>query len=310
MNFLTRPLCLLAIGFAPAVVFAGDESKEVIPPESPVTETQPAFRISAEYNVEQTYVGDAEVRREGVSRTFDESDTVVDFVFTPRVSFGVLRLGLGYEHFSFGFDNGWPLPSTLQAANLVIGLDTELFNTILVRIEAQPGFYGAGTSDLEMDDLNVPFIIGGTYIYSSDLQFVLGVGVDVNRQYPVVPGGGIRWRFASQWVLNAVVPTPRLEYEWNRSLTVFAGATIKDQTYRMSERFGRLGGQPDLNRAVLDYSEVRVGLGFDWKINNWLTLSAEGGYVPYRQFDYHRTEVRYHNVHGAPYGTVALHGAF
>ena len=39
-------------------------------------------------------------------------------------------------------------------------------------------------------------------------------------------------------------------------------------------------------------------------------LTIEGGYVPYRQFDFHRTEVRYHNESGAPYGAVMLHGAF
>ncbi len=38
-------------------------------------------------------------------------------------------------------------------------------------------------------------------------------------------------------------------------------------------------------------------------------ITAEGGYLPYRSFDYHRADIRYREDGGAPYGTVALHGA-
>lgn len=302
--------CLLLI-FACTRLFAGD-GKEVLTSEEPTAaiEEKPQFRFSAEYNVEETYIGDSDVARgRQFVHDFDESNTVVTFVATPRISIGILRLGASYERYSFGFDNGWPLPNTLQAANLVVGLDTQFSDSILLRFEAQPGLYGAGVDDLEWDDANIPFVIGGTYIYSPDLQFVFGVGVDVNRKYPVVPGGGVRWKIASQWVLNAVVPTPRLEFQLNPQFTIYAGAVIKDQTFRMSDDQGTVL-EPELNRAVLNYTEIRTGLGFDWKITPAITLSAEGGYVPYREFDFHRTEVRYHNESGAPYGTFALHGAF
>lgn len=322
MKFLPRRpaqafTCLLAI-FIPVSLF-GDDGKAVLDgktvlasDESPTaTEAAPQFRFSAEYNVEETYIGGSDVARgRHAVNDFDESNTVVSFVFTPRVKIGVLRLGAGYERYSFGMDDGWPLPNTLQAANLVIGLDTQFSDSILVRFEAQPGIYGAGTDDLEWDDANIPFIIGGTYIYSPDLQFVFGLGVDVNRKYPVVPGGGIRWKLASQWVLNAVLPAPRLEFAANQQLTLRVGAVIKNQTFRMSDELGTAGGKPELDRAVLNYAEIRTGLGFDWKITPAVTLSAEGGYLPYREFDFHRTEIRYHHEQGAPYGTVSLHGAF
>jgi hypothetical protein len=41
-----------------------------------------------------------------------------------------------------------------------------------------------------------------------------------------------------------------------------------------------------------------------------ITLSAEAGYQPYRDFDFYRTDVRYHQDGGAPYGTVSVHGEF
>jgi hypothetical protein len=290
--------------------FAGD-GKVVLPSEEPVTEARPEFRISAEYLVEETYIGGSDVSREQHHvRDFDESNLVVRFVLTPRVAIGILRLGAGYERYDFGFEDGWPLPDTLQAANLIVGLDTQFSDSILFRIEAQPGLYGAGMDEFETDNFNVPFVVGGTYIYSPSLQFVLGLSVDVNRQYPILPGGGIRWKFAPQWVLNAVLPTPRLEHELNEQFTLYAGAVVKTQAFRMGEDFGTAGGLPELDRAVFDYTEVRTGAGFDWKIAPALTLTGAAGYLVYREFDFHRTEVRYHHEEGAPYGTLSLHGAF
>lgn len=310
-RFAQTIVCLLAVVVC-ARLCAGD-GKEVLSSEEPAPsiEPTPQFRFSAEYNIEETYIGGSDVARDRHHvNDFDESNTVVSFVFTPRVSIGILRLGAGYERYSFGFDDGWPLPNTLQAANLIVGLDTQFSDSILLRIEAQPGIYGAGMDDLEWNDANIPFIVGGTYIYSPSLQFVLGVSVDVNRQYPILPGGGVRWKFAPQWVLNAVLPEPRLEFELNQQFTLYVGAVIKSQTFRVSDDQGSSGGLPELDRAVLNYSEVRTGFGFDWKITPAIILSAEGGYLPYREFDFHRTEVRYHHEQGAPYGTIALHGAF
>src|SRR5207244_13238357 len=108
--------------------------------------------------------------------------------------------------------------------------------SILLRFQAQPGFYG--TDDFESEDVNVPFVIGGTYIYSPNQQFVLGIGVDVERKYPVLPGGGVRWKIAPQWVLEAVLPSPRLEYQLNTDDTLCAGGTAKETNCRCDESCG------------------------------------------------------------------------
>ena len=152
----------------------------------------------------------------------------------------------------------------------------------------------------------MPFEIGGTYIYNPDLQFVVGVSIDVERKYPVIPGGGIRWKFQPHWVLNAVLPTPRLEFEWNKNLTLYAGATLKETNFRMSDDFGREHGIPKLDHAVLTYSEVRAGGGIDWKVTSWFSVNAEAGYQPYRNFDFYRANIRFHEDGSAPYGMIAL----
>src|SRR4029077_13222401 len=120
---------------------------------------------------EDTYVADAAVRRGSrLIDDFTESDSILRFVFTPRIKLGVLRLGAEWERFTFDFPKNTPLPDTLQSISLVLGLDTQLSDSILIRIEAQPGMYNTGVNDLS-DDFNMPFIIGGTYIYSPNVQF-------------------------------------------------------------------------------------------------------------------------------------------
>ncbi len=268
------------------------------------------FSTSGEYVAEETYVGEAAVRRGNHSFSdFDEHDTTLRLVLTPRIKWGVLRLGLEWERFSFGFPDQTPLPNSLQSGSLVLGLDTQLSDSILMRFEAQPGFYG--TNDFAANNFAIPFIIGGTYIYNPNLQFIVGVSVDVERKIPVLPGAGIRWKFARQWVANFVLPSPRLEYEASKTLTLFAGGTFKETNFRVNKDFGTTHGvRTSLNDAVLTYSEVRAGLGADWKLFNFLTVTGEVGYQPYRSFDFYRADVRFHENGSAPYGTLSLRGAF
>ncbi|MBA3963896.1 MAG: hypothetical protein H0X40_18625 [Chthoniobacterales bacterium] len=283
--------------------------KEVAAETAPVTD--PGFRFSGEITIEQSYVGESDVAREGRDVNFDELYSNLKFVYTPRIEYGIIRAGAQFERYSLGFSgSGAQVPNTLQALNAVVGFDTKFSDSILVRLEAQPGFYGTTFDQLDGDQFNVPFILGGTYIYSPELQFVLGVGVNFQQKYPVLPGGGLRWKFAPHWILNAILPTPHLEYELGHAITLFAGADIKTNTFRVDDRFGARNGDTRLNNAWLNYEEVRVSVGADWKINSSLTFRAEGGYVPYHDLDYDRADIRYHNVSGAPYGSIMLQGNF
>jgi len=304
-------LCLgLTAGRTYAVqveTFSAKENKEVA-----LVESQSSFPF--EFDAEGTYVGDGNVERGEhgnlVISGFHETQGMVRFILTPMTKIGILRLGVQTEHYSFSFGGNAAIPNNLHSTNLIIGLDTEFSDSFLIRIEAQPGFYGTDFDDFGRDTFNVPFIIGGTYIYSSNLQFVFGIGFDAWRQTPVLPGGGVRWKFAPQWTLNAVVPTPRLEYEPNSNLLIFAGADLRLTNYRVEKNFGTLRGDPSLNHASISYEEARVGAGLEWKLSTAVKLSFEGGYIPFRDFDFHRTQVRYHQDGGAPYARIGFHAAF
>jgi hypothetical protein len=268
--------------------------------------------VPFEYNAEDAYVGSGDVERGPNKKVndFDENDSIVHLVFTPRTKLGVLRIGAEWERFSFGLPDRAALPDTLQSVSMVMGLDMQFSDSIIVRAEGQPGVYDAEFDSLGWDNFNLPFLIGGTYIYSPNLQLVLGVSVDIERKYPVIPAAGLRWKIAPQWLLDAVLPTPRLEFEMNKDVSLYLGANLKQTSYRVDDDFGNANGIPKLNHAILTYSEVRTGGGFDWKISPIVTFTGEVGYQPYRNFDFYRAEVRYHQDGGAPYGMISLHGAF
>src|SRR5256714_2124 len=303
-------LCLVfAAGKAFAVLVetystSNKETKDVA-----LVEAEAPF--SFEFNAEETYVGNGDVERGSLSvRNFHESDTRIHFILTPRIAIGILRLGIQTERYSFGYGNLAPIPDDLHSTALVVGLDTEFSDSFLIRLELDPGFYGTDFDDFSQDTFNVPVIIGGTYIFSSNFQVVFGVGVDAFRKYPVLPGGGIRWKFASQWTLNAVVPTPRLEYEPNSNLLFYGGADIRATSYRVEKNFGSLRGVPAWNHGAITYEELRVGGGLDWKLSSAVKLTVDGGVIPFRDFDFYRVNGRDHQDGIAPYALVALHAAF
>src|SRR4029077_289580 len=142
-----------------------------------------------EYFAEGTYVGEGDVERNSRKRVedFDEIDSNIRLVLTPRTKFGVLRLGAEWERLSFGLPDGTQLPNTLQSFSAIIGLDMQFSDSIIVRAEGQPGLYNSGLGHLEWDDFNLPFLIGSLEIYSATLELVLAVRVDVERNHPVIP---------------------------------------------------------------------------------------------------------------------------
>ena len=301
MKSLFFALALMAF---PACTFAQDDL-------SADTESASKLHVSYEAEADYSYVGDARTRLgDGRTGPVSEQSDFAHFVVTPQWGDGPLyRFGLEWQRYSFGLPRLARLPNTLQSINAVIGADLQLFQSWLVRAEAQPGVY-SDFHDVGSGDFNVPFLIGGSYIASADLQWVLGVSVDVNREWPVIPAVGVRWGFHDHWVLNLVLPSPRLEFAYSKTLTLFAGGDFKGATYRVDENFGTSHGKPALNDAIVEYDEVRVGGGAVWKASHDLTLEAEGGYMPFREFNFHRAETRFRTENGAPYGQLSLHGKF
>jgi len=315
------------------------------PPASPVT-------LSYDLDADASYVGDARTNF-GRAGQGDVSEAQSSARLVLGMQKGgdspIFRLGLSYERYDFGLSKGAPVPNILQAANLVVGVDFQAFNSWLVRLEADPGFYNDARSTA-FRNFNVPFSLGGSYIASENLQWIVGLGGDFNRQIPVIPAIGVRWAVTDDLVIDAVLPTPRIEYSWSKALTLYVGCDLDDGTYRLDRHFGNGVGAtvvkkevttqkiigyrivppfspqpiyqvtrqqvsttvpgPDLNNAVVEYDEVRIGAGFTWKASKAFTFEMEAGYLPYREFDFHRADVHFSNDDGAAYGRMSVNAQF
>jgi len=270
-----------------------------------------AGELTYEANADYSYVGGARMQTGGASiGIVSEQSNMVHLAVSKQLDSGqLLRFGAEWQRYSFSsLPETALLPNTLQSLNLIIGADAELWGW-LIRFEAQPGFYG-DFQRINANGFNIPFIIGGVYLAGADLQWVAGVGVNVERNIPVLPAAGVRWKFAGDWVLDAVLPRPRLEYSLTQSATLYAGGDFKLGTYRVDGSFGNSHGNPTLNNALVDYTEIRVGGGAEVKAGPSVKIDLETGCMVYRQFDYHRANIAMSNDSGAPYGQIVVSCSF
>lgn len=270
-----------------------------------------AGNASSEVELNYSYVGGADSKvAASRSANISEQSSLIHYVISPQLENGMLlRIGMDWQRYSFFSVPGFAqIPDTLQANNLIVGADLA-YDGWLIRIEAQPGFYG-DADNIRGKDFNVPFLIGGSYIVNGDWQWIVGVRVDFNSEYPVFGAVGLRWRLSEKWVFNGILPRPRLEYEYSKALTFFGGAEVKDGTFRVGKNFGSEHGNTALNNAVLDYTEVRTGVGASWKISSILKLDIEAGYMAYRKFNFDRADVGFESSSGAAYGQIIIGSQF
>ena len=220
-----------------------------------------------------------------------------------------LRFGFDLQRFDFSRPDSTPLPSSLESLAFVLGMDFQYGSDWIGRFEVKPGFYGSN-NEIRGRDFNAPVNLGVSYIVNADLQLIVGLSVDANRKYPFIPAVGARWKFAPDWVLNAVLPAPRLEYTLNSSLTLYAGADFQGDTYHTSDVPGDSHRAHRLDDAIVDYTQIRVGAGTSWSINNQFTVELEAGFVPIHDFDFHRADGELRSKDVPPYAGISLKAEF
>jgi hypothetical protein len=210
-------------------------------------------------------------------------------VSTQFRNLSLLRLGVQWQRYSFDPDPNAPIPDSIQGLNLVLGADFQISPALLLRLDALPGLYGS-FRNISIEDFNVPFEIGGSYFVSTDLVFIAGVLVDLNSDFPVFPAIRVHWKIGNKWIIEGIAPRPQLQYLLTDNVTLFAGADLREATFRMDEHFGQSSGIRKLDNAILEYWEVRASAGLTRKISKSVSLDIEGGCVPYRRFYYPRAD--------------------
>lgn len=236
------------------------------------------------------YVGRAATEGGGTKfGSIDELNNSARYVLSPQVSRRVLlHFGFEWQRFSFGLPESVepaPIPHTLQQINALAGLDWQFNDQWLLRTEVRPGVY-SDCHEVDWNDAGAPLVLSAAYLASVDVQWVFGMLIDPRSNYPVIPALGVRWSIADRWTLRALLPEPRLEYEVNETFFATLGAGFDLGTYRLSDSFGKARSYPDLNRAMLDYVEVRAGPGFSWRIRPQIEMGANAGCMVYRRFDF------------------------
>jgi hypothetical protein len=271
---------------------------------TPTKEPSP-WVTSFQFDANYSFVAPAEID----SREISEQNTDEEFVITSQYKEAPpLRFGAAWERFSFSSNTGTRIPNTLQSEAAIIGFDFQVGSSIFGRLEAQPGTY-SGSSGIAHGCFDAPVTFGASYLYSKDLQPVLGFLVDTKRKWPLFPGGGVRWQINDQWLLNGVLPRPRLEYKINSDLSFFGGATVFGNCYRVNEDFGSDLGEKRLNSAWLDFTEIRVGAGATVKTKQ-VNLDVEIGYLAFREFNYHGADTSFDSGEGSFYAGLSLQAKF
>jgi hypothetical protein len=250
-----------------------------------------ASALSYEMNAEASFLGNGTFKGGSFSSAnTSEISSTASLVLSAQVrDSALLRFGVEWQRYSFNPGPQAPVPDSLQGVNLAIGADVQISPAVLLRIQAHPGFYSE-SGNIAWRDFNVPFEIAATYFVSTDLLIIGGVYVDVNNDTPVFPVVGVRWKVSDKWVIDGVPPRPQLQYLLSDSVTLFAGADLREQSFRMDEAFGQERNIPKLNDAIVNYFEVRGGAGLTWKISKNINLDVEGGGTPYRRFYYPRAD--------------------
>jgi hypothetical protein len=319
-TFLQLAACLF---FGIARLPAGTETSDSLTPDVAPASHIP---ISQEFEAEGEYSGGATTKQGNAPiGSVDNIYSHFDYVMSPQIKEGVLlRFGVDTERNSFGLPQHAALPNTLQSVNAIIGADVAVGDKILVRAELHPGLY-SDFVNITGNDFDMPVQFGGTYLYSKDLQIILGFQIDLKSQIPFIGLPGFRWQFADKWVLAAIPPKPQLQFELSNALTLYVGAEIIGGTYHLNDQFGtnhasvQGPNHSSLNGDIVDFNEDRVGAGVTWKFAPGLSLDVSGGYIPYRTFDYHPDHVgfdthttSFHNNigDGAPYGEMGISGSF
>jgi hypothetical protein len=244
-----------------------------------------------EIKVKTSYVFDAKFRKTATPEGKVAAHHVdFGFIATPNLNEDFqFRTGFELERSSFSYNRSNPVPNTLEGANLVLGFDWACYQDWLIRFEARPGIYTNGQS-FNSNAFNTTFLLGASYFVNRDLNWLFGVTINPWREWPVIPGVGVRWAFAKDWQLNLLFPNPRVEYRVAPGIRIYGGGEWKSGSYRTDKNFGDTHGDASLNNAILEHREIRAGIGIIGQPSNLISLELQAGAMLDRRYDYFRSK--------------------
>jgi hypothetical protein len=220
----------------------------------------------------------------------------------------LIRGGVEWERFEFERANDSFIPQNLNVLNAYLGMDFRFSRKDMIRIQARPGYYN-DTEGSDRGDFNYPMAFGYSHMVNYNFQWAAGVSVNRWRNHPYLVGGGFRWQINDRWKVKLMLPEPHIEYKAREDLHLFVGGDFRGDTFRVAPNFGTRRGNPALNNALVDYQELRAGIGFSWNIKPLLELNVHTGYLMDRAFNFHNNAVLLAS-NPSPYITINLEALF
>lgn len=216
-----------------------------------------------------------------------------------------LMAGLGFSQTDFSLDHRYAgrlvLPDRLENLSLTLAAERRLSPTMALSLAAQPGFRGS-EGHYGKQAFSVPLVVGLSYAKSRDLIYLFGVAYDEFSEYQVVPMAGVLWNVNPKWMLSIGFPRTGVTYKASEDLKFYANLSVEGGSYYVKgHNFPSTGvinpGEPPyppaLHDTFLDYREIRVGSGLEYKLAGTITLQAEAGMVTTRRWEYHQKDYDY-----------------
>lgn len=248
------------------------------------------YDLAAEFSsAGSSAISEGSRRLGDIATTNARGSAVMAIAVNPLSQF---LIGAGGQWYGFDAPAGSLVPDRLGSLALKVGWNQIVSRQCVLRAEADPGTYGAGS-------FGAPIAFRVIYASSRDLQWAIGLNYDWRSGHPLVGGLGVRWKFAPAWTLALLVPAPRVEWEVRPDLALFTGFNLRGGTFKVADDFGRTRGRPGYDGQTVDYREITAVVGARWRVAEGSTLNLSGGYMTDRRFQFDKRNLLL-NGDGAP----------
>lgn len=186
-----------------------------------------------------------------------------------------LFLGLDFQANIWSFDDDRIDDIEMYKLMIPVTVGFKAADNIMMQVEVAPGIH-SDWENVDSDDFRVDGKVVGSYIQSSQLQYVLGVGFGEDfgdvAAYPIV---GARWQATEELMLDLIFPAPKATYAFSSDFRVFLAGEPTGGEWNVGEQDD---DEDDVDISVKGY---RVGLGAEYQVieDGWLfaMAGAEGG---------------------------------
>lgn len=139
---------------------------------------------------------------------------------------------------------------------------------ILITVGIEPGIHSDLEGDLDEDDIRVDGLAFGTYLYSSELRFILGAAFGKEfgdpELYPLI---GVWWQATEELVLNLVFPNPKISYAFSDDFRLFVAGQPAGGEWNVDS---------DKGQVDVQQKGWRTGIGGEYQVTDggWLYVMA------------------------------------